>query len=124
MAIDFTVVRHMRFGQAEKVVVEATATGTATSRPFKLPRPDRDGETWPQVQFQFVVANGTISALVADLEISLDGGTTYSTLATFNFASQEAPIFNANAGHDALYRFNVTTFTGAATPKADIYALV
>src|SRR3990167_5520986 len=94
MAIDFDEVRHMRFGQSEKVVVEATATGTATSRPFRLPRPYRHaGETWPQVMFQFVVANGSISALIATLQVSLDGGTTYSTfVAGVDFRSEERRV--------------------------------
>lgn len=108
-------------GVPTKVVSLATTTGTTFSQLFTLSA-WAGGRSFGQVTIQFVIASGTFSAFIVDLEISLDAGTTWTKVDTFDLVAISAQRTNLNGG--ALYRFNVTTFTGGSTPKADLYIVI
>jgi hypothetical protein len=97
-------------GVPETVVNGATGTGVGASQQFGVP--GRSGGGDRVVEYQATVVPAT--ALVADIEKSLDGGTTWSKAVTgVDLFATRYGFFQAIAG--ALIRFNITTFTGAGT---------
>lgn len=91
------------------VIIDPAVTGAAAGNTFSF-QPDPAANDF-SATFQ---ATGTLTGLSSDLQISLDGGTTFNTLtATFLTAAAplkiQTPIING-----ALYRFNHTASTGSA----------
>src|SRR5215472_7939023 len=96
-------------GQETTLTNAATATGVAASAQFTLvPAPAGGDKT---MIFQ---ALGTFTVCTANLEISSDGGTTWSALLSGNDfnASKVLKVTNLTAG--VLYRWNIATFTGTS----------
>ncbi len=90
-----------------------SATGTGSTRMFSILA------TPKQEDVVTVQCKGTFAALSGNLEMTLDGGTTWSTFLAFDFAASTILIFNATAG--ASYRFNISTATTVSV-AADILA--
>lgn len=98
-----------------KAVEGAIATGLDGSNRFILPQDS--SLNMADVTFQ---ATGTFTVLTADLEVSLDGGTTFSVISSgIDFIAQ--PASRNDLGRTGIYRFNITAFTGA---DADIIVTV
>jgi len=111
----------LSLGTKLQVVALATATGTSFSTNFTVPGMSIFYNSL--LHLQRITNNGTISALVADLEISLDGGTTWAKH-TIGIDFVATPFKSVNIVPGVLYRINITTFTGGSTPKQDMYALI
>lgn len=106
----------IRKGQVGYKAVEgAVGTGLDATRRFILPQ-DHSLDM-ADVTFQAV---GTFTALTADLEVSLDGGTTFSVISPgIDFAA--TPAVRNDLGRTGIYRFNITAFTGTS---ADILVAI
>jgi len=89
--------------------VSTTGTGVTFSFPEHLSAGD----------FSVVFQAKSGTTIAADLQISLDGGTTFTNYAASFFAAAGAKALNAGgstpAVAGALYRFNYTTLTGTWT---------
>jgi hypothetical protein len=100
-------------GVPTTVVNGATTTGTGTSQMFTVqPRADGSART---VALQ-AVPTGTFIALTANLEASLDGGTTWSAVNSSALDFHATPwqaISSLVPG--PLYRVNIATFTGGTS---------
>lgn len=107
----------LRAGIATQIIDGADAAEVQT--PFQLL--PYSGQYWGQVMFQ-VVEIGTVSALVADLEIDMTGvDANFVTLfSAVNLDTQPAPIYNLSGGN-VRYRWNITTITGGGS--VDIWAI-
>lgn len=90
-------------------IIDAAVTAPAAGNPFCF-QLDPSGNDFSAL-FQ---ATGTVTTLSGDLQISLDGGTTYTTIgATFLTAAAAAKIQTPVVA-GALYRFNYTTASGSS----------
>lgn len=87
----------------------ATATGVAKSQYFTLPSP---GGLHPGSLLLQAVKTA-ITVLTINLEISLDGGTTFDKLGSTWDAYAGGAIFSTVVA-GALYRLNVQTITGTS----------
>ncbi|MCI0725027.1 MAG: hypothetical protein L0338_39595 [Acidobacteria bacterium] len=105
-------VGQLSFGQVLKVFDRATG---GAGDDFNLP--PESGRSHGAMVLQAIGVGGTITALVVDLEISLDGGTTFNKLVigiTLTANAQKVDI--AGLGSGARCRLVSTTFTlGTAT---------
>lgn len=90
------------------LVNAATTTGTAASAQFCL-LATPIGEK--NVLFQAI---GTFTVCTADLEISSDGGTTWSALVAGNDFNANKVLKSVQLTPGNLYRWNVKTFTGTS----------
>ncbi len=90
-----------------KVVEGAVGVGLDATNRFILPQ---DGSmNMSDITFQAI---GTFTVLTADLEISLDGGVTFSVISPgIDFIA--TPASRNDLGRTGIYRFNITAFTGA-----------
>src|SRR5690242_665481 len=90
------------------VVIDPAVTAPAAGNTFCFqPRP-AGGDM--KAQFQ---ATGTLTGLSSDLQTSLDGGTTWTTV-TAAFLAAATAQNSAQVVAGALYRFNHTASTGNA----------
>src|SRR5215472_3068093 len=91
-------------------VVLESVSGTGTGVTFSFPLHQNAGD-WSVV---FQAKSGT--TIAADLQISLDGGTTFTNYIASFFSAAGAKAFAASSSTPpiagALYRFNYTTLTG------------
>lgn len=109
----------LKLGVSEQVVATANATGTGFSKYFVIGC--ESGKHWGQMTIQAIVR--TVTAAVVDLEVSLDGGVTFSPLIpTNNIIATPAFPVNLNGG-SAIYRFNVKSVTNNSD-TFDIWVLV
>ncbi len=93
------------------VVIDPAVTGAAAGNTFRLQPTDSTADA--SAVFQ---ATGTLTGLSSDLQISLDGGTTFVNAAggaAFLTAAAPTKILTPAIG-GALYRFNHTASTGNA----------
>lgn len=88
------------------------ATGVSDVRLFSVSAPPGQSRT---VKCQAV---GTFTVFDGNLEVSMDGGTTYSTFVAFDFVASAVFIFDVTPG--VLYRFNISNITQSVAPN--IYA--
>lgn len=102
-----TIAPIVRKGASFEALTAATATGLAATNRFVLPQDGTNQMT--NVTFQSI---GTFSALTVDIEISLDGGVTFSVIGTIDFAT--LPAARNDIGRTGIYRLNVTAFTGTS----------
>jgi len=103
-------------GRAEKVVDAATATGVAKAQQFVLPT--GSGQYGSHLTIQSVL--NSITVLTADLEASLDGGTTFNTVINLDFFALSVQGVTVSGG-PAIYRLNIKTITGTSV---DFYVTV
>lgn len=89
-----------------KAVEAATAIGLGFTNRFILPQ---DGSMdMSDITFQAV---GAFTVLTADLEVSLDGGVTFSVISpAIDFIA--TPASRNDLGRTGIYRFNILTLTG------------
>jgi hypothetical protein len=104
--------------------VNATGpVGTAPNGTFALPP---QSSVWRgQMILEAVAIGGTVSALVANLEISLDGGTTFAALVspvTFAAIPGAVRVDVSGCGGNGQLRLNFTTVTLGSGTGANIYA--
>lgn len=85
------------------------ATGTANVIAFSvIKNPMASGATMLQAIGTFTVLNGLI-------EVSSDGGTTWTTYTNFDLITSPNPIFNLGSG--LLFRLNVLNITLSVAPN-------
>jgi hypothetical protein len=104
-------------------VFNRTAAGSGNS--FSLPNESGryHGAMILQAIGRIGAAPGTITALVVDLEVSLDGGTTWNKLVTGITLSTLAISVNvAGLGTGATLRLTSTTFTLNTATSIVVYA--
>lgn len=101
------------------VVNGAVATGVAKAVNFCF-TPNPDG-TAKSIIAQ-AIPTGTFSALTANLEVSTDGGTTWSAVnaAALDFHATPDQALTVIPG--ALYRFNILSFTGGTSVVINVVA--
>ena len=98
-----------------KAVEGSVAVGLDATRRFILPQDN--SLNMADITFQAV---GTFTVLTADLEVSLDGGVTFSIISPgIDFIAQ--PASRNDLGRTGIYRFNITAFTGTS---ADIFVAI
>lgn len=97
------------------VVIDASVTGAQVGNTFRIQ--PTDAGTDVSATFQ---ATGTLTGLSSDLQISLDAGVTFVTVAggaAFLTAAAPTKTLTPAIG-GALYRFNHTASTGNAVIRA------
>lgn len=103
------------------IAVGINNTGTGFSQYFAIP--PASGKFAAQLGLQARVLQGAYTVLTAQVEISLDGGTTWTFFAgIFDLFAVPAQVVNIIGG--AIYRLNVLTFTGSGTPLLNVTALI
>lgn len=100
-------------GFPQNIVTGATGTGTGQSIQFTvLPRVDGGARNlWLQSKL-----TGTFTAFKVDLQISFDGGTTWSPIQSgMDLLNSPAQAVSPAPPVGALMRLNVSTFTGGTS---------
>lgn len=105
----------LHLGVSEKIVDAATGTGTANSQVFSFPAAFHIADAHCTLM---AVLTGAFTALLVDIEVSLDGGTTWQKIADWDVVAQKAT--RGDFGLTGLHRLNVTTFTAGTTFTAYI----
>ena len=101
-----------------------SAAVTGLSDTFNVPPKSGDYSGKLVLQAVGTPAAGTITALVTDLQISLDGGTTWAIFITgTNLQTGPKALDVGGLGSGALLRLNTTTFTLGTATGIDIYAI-
>jgi hypothetical protein len=121
--------KQLRVGVDEPLYVASggaiNATGTAGTAPngtFAIPPQSMNWRG--QIVFEAVNRGGTVTALTANLEVSLDGGNTWASLLTVTFGPLPS-VQRADAsglGRNGTLRLNFTTVTLGTGTGADLYA--
>ncbi len=106
----FTIPVVPQQGVPMTLIDAVTATGVAKSQQFTVAA-KASGQD-PVLEYQATVVPAT--ALVADFEVSQDGGTTFSKR-TVGVDLKTNPVGRLNVNPGVIYRWNITTFTGAGT---------
>lgn len=114
--VELLIAPIIRKGQVGYKAVEgAVGVGLDATRRFILPQDH--SLNMADITFQAV---GTFTVLTADLEVSLDGGVTFSVISPgIDFIA--LPASRNDLGRTGIYRFNITAFTGAT---ADIIVAI
>ena len=69
---------------------------------------------WSTPSKVFAQAIGTFTVFNGNIEMSLDGGTTWAKFTTFDFAAN--PSFDFEASNGPLFRFNTLNITQSVPP--------
>ncbi len=114
--VELLIAPLLRTGQVGYKAVEgAVGVGLDATRRFILPQDN--SVNMADITFQAV---GTFTVLTADLEVSLDGGVTFSVISPgIDFIA--TPASRNDLGRTGIYRFNITAFTGTS---ADIFVAI
>lgn len=101
------------YGLPRQIVFGATGTGTTASATFSAQTRPLGGPIHLVLQ---LIPTGTFSAFKVDLQVSLDGGTTWTPVVTaIDLVTSPTTELETLVNPGAIYRLNVSTFTGGTS---------